>query len=250
MARGQQEHQITTHYLDRTLDPKVPLAIRHQLLRFLATPDKAGSRLTGWAKAELERVGGVVDDVNRAVAKAEERLQAAANSTEVHEAERILAEAVRRQRSLLEPPVAAPASAAAARAGLIEAKALNGLVLSGEDLRGARFPYKELRGANFSDSDLTGATFQGSDLRAALFVGANLTSTRFFESDLRGVDFSGAVLRETQLLQARLEGADLSLAKIEADSDFRATYDQTTKWPAGFNPDDVGGVRVDTPPTQ
>lgn len=82
VARGQQEHQIPTHYLDRTLDPKVPLAIRHQLLRFLATPDKAGSRLTGWAKAELERVGGVVDDVNRAVAKAEERLQAAANSTE------------------------------------------------------------------------------------------------------------------------------------------------------------------------
>ncbi|WP_156885199.1 hypothetical protein [Acidihalobacter ferrooxydans] len=29
-AQIQQSHQITTHYLDKALDPTVPLAIRHQ----------------------------------------------------------------------------------------------------------------------------------------------------------------------------------------------------------------------------
>jgi len=60
----QQTHNITSQYLDRTIDPKVPLALRHQLLRFLATPDQDGSRLHGWAKSELERVGNIVDETN------------------------------------------------------------------------------------------------------------------------------------------------------------------------------------------
>jgi hypothetical protein len=62
----QQTHNITTHYLDRALDPKVPLALRHQLLRFLATPDRGGSRLENWAKshwsvwAPVIKVGALV----------------------------------------------------------------------------------------------------------------------------------------------------------------------------------------------
>ena len=34
-ARIQQAHEITTHYLNRALDPTVPLAIRHQLLEMV-----------------------------------------------------------------------------------------------------------------------------------------------------------------------------------------------------------------------
>jgi len=60
----QQIHNITSQYLDRTIDPKVPLALRHQLLRFLATPYQDGSRLHDWAKSELKRVGNIVDETN------------------------------------------------------------------------------------------------------------------------------------------------------------------------------------------
>src|ERR1039458_4777647 len=65
-ARIQQTHEITTHYLNRALDPSVPLAIRHQLLRFLATPDKDGSRLNDWAKSFTREpsLSGVARNLN------------------------------------------------------------------------------------------------------------------------------------------------------------------------------------------
>ena len=79
-AQIHQGHQITTHYLDKALDPTVPLAIRHQLLRFLSTPDSDGARLNSWAKSELERVGGLVEETNRAVVAAEESLRPGSSS--------------------------------------------------------------------------------------------------------------------------------------------------------------------------
>jgi hypothetical protein len=243
-ARIQQDHQITTHYLDRALDPAVPLAIRHQLLRFLATPDRGGSRLTGWATAELQRIGGVVDDVNRAVVTAEKELHSASTAADVEAAERSLAEAVERQRALLEPALPPPPTAAAARAGMIGAQNLKGLVLREENLSGASFSFQDLQGADFSKSDLSKASLQGCDLRAATFRGADLTQTRFPDADLRGAVFAGAVLRDTYFARARLEGADFSLAKIEGDTDLKATFDDTTKWPEGFDPRARGGVYV------
>lgn len=112
-AQIQQSHEITTHYLDKALNPTVPLAIRHQLLRFLATPDSDGTRLNSWAKSELERVGGLVDEANGAVVAAEESLRQAKSATELESAERKLADAVRKQRGLLEPPTTPPITAAA-----------------------------------------------------------------------------------------------------------------------------------------
>lgn len=242
-AEVQQSHQITTHYLDRTLDPSVPLAFRHQLLRFLATPDKAGSRLSVWAANELLRVGGIVDETNRAVAAAETEIQQAQTAAEISNAERKLADAVTRQRSLLEPPIAPPISAAALRAGLIETKILNGLMMTNADLSDASIVYRQLRGADFTDSNLASARFQGCDLRAASFANANLTKTVFHAADLRGAKLSGALVANADFSQARLEGADMRVTGLES-ADLKATFDSFTLWPADFDPIKAGAVFI------
>lgn len=243
-AQIQQGHQITTHYLDRALDPTVPLAIRHQLLRFLATPDKSGSRLSAWAEAELKRVGGIVDETNQRVAAAETELQKARSAADVANAERKLVEAVRRRKSLLEAPVAPPVTAAALRAGLIDEKQLNGLSMKGADLSGASIIYKELRGADFSDAILKKTRFQGCDLRAANFNGADLAGAMFFLADLRGADLSRAQVGTSDFRQARLEGADMRSLGLDS-ADLRATFDQTTNWPEGFDPVNAGAVSTE-----
>ena len=242
-AQTQQGHQITTHYLDKALDPGVPLAIRHQLLRFLATPDRDGTRLRAWAESELRRVGGLVDETNRAVTSAESELQAARNAAETAAAERKLAEAVRKQKSLLEAPISPPVSAAALRAGLITEKKLPGLDMKQQDLSGAGLDYRELRGSDFSGANLTDASLQGSDMRASSLSNARLVRTSFYLADLRGVDFSGAEIRSANFQKARLEGANLR-GSIIAHSTLLATYDDSTSWPEGFDPVSAGAVHV------
>ncbi|PTN11436.1 pentapeptide repeat-containing protein [Nitrosomonas aestuarii] len=239
-----QSHEITSHYLDRALDPSVPLAIRHQLLRFLSTPDKAGSRLQKWAEGELDRVGGIVDETNRAVADAEAEIQNARNAAEIANAERKLADAVRRQKSLLEPPASPPVTAAALKAGMVDAKELNGLSMPGEDLTGATFGYKQMRGCDFSNGTLIKARFQGCDMRATIFSNSNLENSVFLESDLRGVDFSGANLKGADFHKARLEGAILTNAVLD-DADIRATFDNSTIWPDAFDPAKNGAVNME-----
>lgn len=242
-AQTNQAHQITTQYLDRALDPSVPLAIRHQLLRFLSTPNIDGARLSTWAKSELSRIGGIVEETNRAVAEAESELQKAKGNWEIIAAEKKLAEAVKKQRSLMEPPLTPPVTAAAIRAGLVNEKELSGLNMRGEDLSGAQLTYRNLRGADFSDSDLSGASLQGCDLRAASFSGANLDGTLFFYADVRGADFSGASIINSRFQQARLEGANLKSALFEG-SDMRATYDENTLWPDNHDPEAHGSVHI------
>ncbi|MBU4486276.1 MAG: pentapeptide repeat-containing protein [Candidatus Delongbacteria bacterium] len=240
----EQTHNITTHYLDRALDPKVPLAFRHQLLRFLGTPDQGGSRLENWAKSELERVGSIVDETNRAVETAEKELHAAQTAAQVAAAEKKLSEAMQRQRSLMEPPVKPPMTAAALRAGLVTDKDLSGIDMKNENLKRMSLTYRKLIGADFSGSDLSDASLQGCDLRAALFVNANLSRTTFYDADLRGANLEGVTLVSNNFQQSRLEGADFRSASIDG-VDFGATYDKTTQWPDGFDPDAAGAVRVD-----
>ncbi len=247
-AKINQSHQITTHYLDRALDPNVPLAIRHQLLRFLATPDKNGTRLSKWAESELSRIGGIVEETNRAVVEAESALQQAKSNAEIAAAERKLAEAIKKQRGLLEPPSPPPISAAAIRAGLVSEKELPGLDMMGQDLSRASFTYRNLRGADLSGANLFEASLQGCDLRAVNFTGAKLDGITLYGADARGADFSGSCIVNGNFQKARLEGANLHSATI-TDSDMRATYDETTSWPDGFNPEENGAVHME-PHTQ
>lgn len=244
-ARIQQAHEITTHYLNRALDPGVPLAIRHQLLRFLATPDRDGTRLNGWAEAELKRVQIVVEETDRAVAEAEKELLAATTNAAVTAAEKKLSLATSKKQALLEPPKPPPITPATLRAGLIKEEKLTGLVMKDADLRGMELQYRDLNGADFSVSDITGGNLQGSELRGANFENANLTDVRFPHSDLRAARFQGANLKGLYAASARFEGADLAGAILDKPNLERATFDDKTKWPKGFDADKYGAVKID-----
>ena len=125
----------------------------------------------------------------------------------------------------------------------MEEKKLNGLEMPDADLRRASFVYRELRGANFRAADLTAASLQGCDLRASDLSGARLDRTTFYLADLRGANLSNAQVNGSYFQQARLEGADLSGVDL-SNSDLRATYDDSTVWPNGFDAVAAGAVHV------
>lgn len=203
-----QQHKIITGYLDRALDPEVPLAIRQQLLRFLST--SGGRQIENWAMAELRLVDAVVEGLDRAIEDAEKARGRARNPQSLRDAERRLAEAVRHRRSAGGMKVRPPPNAAALKA----------------------------------DSKLRGASFQGADLRAADMSGADLVDARFYEADARAAKFCNSDLRGADFHKARLHGVDFSGAQLE-HADLRATYDDATVWPAGFDPAVAGAVLSD-----
>ncbi len=63
-------------------------------------------------------------------------------------------------------------------------------------------------------ADLEGATLQRKNLRAADLTGANRVSARMDGADLEGIRLTGAL------------------------------YDSSTRWPAGFDPEAHGAIRL------
>jgi len=243
-SRIAQTHQITQHYLEKTLDPSVPLAIRHQLLRFLATPDKRGRRLSNWAQAELSRIGEIIDETNKAVKIAEDELHRARTPEEIGIAEDKLVDAINNQKSIMLPPQKPPVTPASLRAGLINDKDLSHLHMPNSNLKRMRLTYVKLINANFENSNLMNANLQGCNLKSANLNGADLTEVNLWEADLRDADLRNTRMINTDLQKSRLEGADLRNATI-VDCNVQATYSLTTLWPEGFDPAEAGAVLIE-----
>lgn len=159
-------------------------------------------------------------------------------------------------------------------------KNLRGADLSNADLRGANWTNADLRGADLSNADLSRAIYNsgtnwpdGFDYRNSGAIGpnANLLGADLSGTDLRGGDLRGANLRGTVLSDANLRGADLSDANLRyadlrgadlsdtdlSDADLRYTdlrdvflfgarYNETTKWPEGFDYQRSGAVSLDS----
>ena len=133
---------------------------------------------------------------------------------------------------------------------------LTGADLSHRELADLELAGMRLSRVDFSRSNLDRVHFQYTDLRQASFRDACLRETRFYHAHLRGVDFatadlrdadlSRAILREADLAGADLRGANLTGA-ILADAQLEgALYNDETRWPVGFDPDDHGVIRVDS----
>lgn len=123
--------------------------------------------------------------------------------------------------------------------------ALPGAVLSGIDLGKAKLEGADLRGAQFRNSQLVAATLAGADLRGANLEYANLTAADLRRADLRGARLAAASLAQADLRGADLRGADLAghganrvlwERRIGSAQFEGAVYDETTRWPPGFNP--------------
>ena len=88
-----------------------------------------------------------------------------------------------------------------------------------------RWGAEEVRDDVWPYADLTDA-----DLRLANLAGAHLLRMRLHGANLTGANFGGADLRGTDLEETTLHEADLR----------NSIADETTWWPAGFDPQAAG----------
>ena len=73
----------------------------------------------------------------------------------------------------------------------------------------------------------------------------DLSSTQLDGTDLRGASMSFAKLQGADLSEALLEGDDPPLFEnIGSFVLHNAEYNHQTQWPAGFNPEHFGAMRV------
>ena len=121
-------------------------------------------------------------------------------------------------------------------------RALSGAYMSGAYLEVADLTGADLTGADLRGADLNGAKLRGADLRDTDLSNAELWQARFKGADLRGADLSNAELWRAFLRGADLRGADFKGANLIGADMFRATYDDETIFPEGFDPESQGKV--------
>jgi uncharacterized protein YjbI with pentapeptide repeats len=132
---------------------------------------------------------------------------------------------------------------------------LQGAHLFRVNLQGANLDGVNLQGANLESANLQGANLRKADLSRTEMVGTNMKGADLCYADLRsasllGTDFKGAKLRYANLQGTGLEpadedlgannflGADLTGAVLSG-----AVYENSTRWPKGFDPQRQGAVR-------
>lgn len=101
--------------------------------------------------------------------------------------------------------------------------------------------------AQLLHATLSNARMIGADLSRARLIGTNLSGADLSKADLIGANLcranlSGANLSEARLIFSYLMGADLSGANLNKADLKEAKYDQSTKWPDGFDPIAAGAV--------
>ena len=184
---------------------------------------------------------------------------------------------------VVESLLASAADARAARSSLLLqlaiTEALEGIDLTGADLRDQYLPNKRLIAARFLDADIRGASLLFADLRSAQMArvkaaeadlgGSNLEGADLREADLQGAvlldcgfssaDLTGAVLRDADLRystmrgailrgadltganldQTDLRGTDLRSATLDRDGARLAVMDEATLLPAGVERSEI-----------
>lgn len=99
-------------------------------------------------------------------------------------------------------------------------------------------PLLQLGCTDLTGADLTGADLRGADLSSALLRKAKLRRADLRGADLRSANLAGADLRAADLVGADLTGAVMGMSVADA------RYDETTRWPEGFDPQAQGAIRV------
>lgn len=132
-------------------------------------------------------------------------------------------------------------------------KVLSSARFGGRDLTGADFSYSVVSDADFENATLrkavikyavaSDAKFAGADLRGAALRYSVLTDARFTGSDCRGADFSYSLLTDADFSGADLRGANFSNAMLGGHFDAKTVYDETTEFPAAFDPAAKGLTR-------
>lgn len=244
-SQAEQSHAITGDYLAKALDAGLPLATRHQLLRFLATSATDKTRLQSWAKAELRRIDPMYEQYTKDVQAAHEAIASAADVRQLKLAEAKLKALSTRAESTRGKPPRPDVTPAALRAGIFTSGSdLGELNLPGANLDGATMYQVRMAGSNLEGASMKECQIWSADLKLCNFNDADLSGASMGSSDCRGASFVNANLAGARLQGTRLEGADLTGATLDAEA-VRAVYDPRTKWPANFDPEASGCVFVE-----
>lgn len=143
----------------------------------------------------------------------------------------------RARRRIRHEPAAASQRLRRLKSGELRRRLEEGAVLTAVDLTGARLDRIDLGGRRLAGLDLSGAS-----LRNAVLAGVDFTSTRLDHADLSGADLRGASLAAVSLLETNLWGANLSGADLSSSRQLvmaglrTARFDNSTRWPPGFDP--------------
>lgn len=134
-------------------------------------------------------------------------------------------------------------AAADLREANLEGASLHWSNLANSNLHGAN-----LAGANLIGADLKGADLEAADLHKAILNGANLKeaslrSASLRLADLNWADLTAADLSHADLSAANLGWADLSGANLDEAVLDQARYNDQTRWPEDFVPEQAGCVR-------
>ena len=118
---------------------------------------------------------------------------------------------------------------------------LRGAILINADLRRAKLNLARLDGADLSRAnlywaDLEEANLSGANLTDTALYGANLAGAYLPRANLTGANLAGACLQKTNLTEANLTGAVLTGALLQPTFDGFIIADESTIWPAGFDP--------------
>jgi uncharacterized protein YjbI with pentapeptide repeats len=127
---------------------------------------------------------------------------------------------------------------------------LTGVILDRADLSGAKLTGADLsshftrpalkqmatglKGAKLVGADLTGANLGGCNCQEADFTRADLTGANVRAGRYLRAKFDRANLTDADFSFSHLEGADFSTATLSGNEFDRATFDEKTRWPAGF----------------
>jgi hypothetical protein len=100
---------------------------------------------------------------------------------------------------------------------------------------------------DFTDADLGSVEFpRGLNLRGVSFSNANLRDSVLEGLDLRGVDFSTSEIGWNSFAKSDLRGANLDFGPVPNNVSWRgAKYNDSTKFPKGFDPVAEGMIKVD-----
>lgn len=125
---------------------------------------------------------------------------------------------------------------------------LDGANLTGASLKGVSTARASFRAATFDGADLTGVdltelrsggltgvSLRETNLSSANLDGADLEHNTFDRASLRGASLVGADLTSVTFNQADLRGTVLVDAKLGGASFYATVYDESTKWPGGFD---------------
>lgn len=119
----------------------------------------------------------------------------------------------------------------------------DGATFENADFTGTWLLHTSWRGAELTDVDFTGSELTEADLRTNLtnvtLTSANLSGANMCGvtlSKLLGVKVDHARMYGTNLAGAHLEAADLSTSFLHGAVLDGASWDERTRWPAGFTP--------------